>query len=72
MTFKVYDKRNMHPADMDQFMDEAKNHGLNTDGLVKFMLTEYGELVIADNCGNYMEIPAEGKYYIDISIRELS
>lgn len=70
MTFNVYDKQTMLPIDVNEFMDEAADHGLNADGLVKFMLTEYGELAIADDCGNYMEIQAEGKYDIDISIKK--
>lgn len=36
--------------------------------LSEFMLTENGILVLSDDCGNYMQIPKERKYIIDICL----
>lgn len=68
MEFTVYKKSDGHPVSLDEFVDFAEENGLMGCDLEEFMLTESGTLVLADDCGNYMQIPKEGKYIIDICI----
>lgn len=68
MEFTVYKKSDGYPVSLDEFVDVAEENGLVGCDMGEFMLTESGTLVFADDCGNYMQIPREGKYIIDICI----
>lgn len=68
MEFTVYKKTDGYPVSLDEFVEVAKENGLMGCDLDKFMLTDSGTLVLADDCGNYMQIPREGKYLIDICL----
>lgn len=68
MKFTIYKKSDGFPVLLDEFVDLAEKNGLLSADLSEFMLTENGILVLSDDCGNYMQIPKERKYIIDICL----